>query len=168
MCVCVCFFTIIKTKLMVRKMLAMATTVWSAEMARVKDVAVYDTRMMENKKMKNASTDAFSPAEKTQTHQTKRLISYEHEWRDEGDVCLTDHKVRQAAEDDGRDGAQSQDLRQDLRQEVHRHSVVSADVLVPEDTPTIKHQSINQSNNQSNNPKDNCIENISSQILILI
>lgn len=32
--------TIIKTKVMVMKMLAMATTVWSAEMARAMEVAV--------------------------------------------------------------------------------------------------------------------------------
>ncbi len=107
-CVSVCVFTIIKTKLIVRKMLAMATTVWSAEMARVKDVAVYDTRTMENMKMKNASADAFRPAQETPSHQTKRLISYQHEWwRDEGDVCLTDHPVHHAAEDEGRDCAQS-------------------------------------------------------------
>ncbi len=58
-------------------------------------------------------------------------------------VCLTDHPVHHAAEDDGWDGAQKQDVRQDLGQEVHRHSVVSTDVLVPEDTPTTA-SSINQ------------------------
>ncbi len=58
-------------------------------------------------------------------------------------VCLTDHPVHHAAEDDARDGAQKQDIRQDLGQEVHRHSVVSTDVLVPEDTPTTA-SSINQ------------------------
>lgn len=64
-------------------------------------------------------------------------------------MSLTDHEVRHAAEDDGWDGAQSQDIRQDLGQEVHRDSVVSADVLVPEDTPTIQHhQSIKQSINK--------------------
>lgn len=47
---------------------------------------------------------------------------------------LTDHEVRHAAEDDGGDGAQREDVRQDLRQEVHRQSVVATDVLVPEGT----------------------------------
>jgi len=36
-------------------------------MARVKDVAVYDTRTMENMKMKNVSADDFRPAQETQT-----------------------------------------------------------------------------------------------------
>ncbi len=45
-------------------------------------------------------------------------------------VSITDHEVDNTAEDDRGDGAQT-DVRQDLRQEVDRHSVVAADVLVP-------------------------------------
>jgi len=81
----------------------MATTVWSAEMARVMDVAVYDTRTMENMKMKNASADAFRPAQETQTHQNARPTSNKHD----SNVCLTDHPVHHAAEDEGRDCPQS-------------------------------------------------------------
>ncbi len=81
----------------------MPTTVWSAEMARVKDVAVYDTRTMENMKMKNASADAFSPAQEAQTHQNARPTSNKHD----SNVCLTNHPVHHAAEDDGWDCAQS-------------------------------------------------------------
>lgn len=72
---CVCVFTIMNTKLMVMKMLAMATTVWSAEMASVMDVAVYDTRMMEKRKMKNASAAAFSPVERSHRCQVCMLCS---------------------------------------------------------------------------------------------
>lgn len=51
-------------------------------------------------------------------------------------VCLlhTDHEVRYAGEDDGRDGPQREDVRQDLGQEVHRQSVVTADGLVTDET----------------------------------
>ncbi len=95
--------------------------------------------------MKNVSADDFSPAQETQTHQNARSTSNKHD----SNVCLTDHPVHHAAEDDGWDCAQKQDVRQDLRQEVHRHSVVSTDVLVPEDTPTtassIKYSNYNQS-----------------------
>lgn len=46
-------------------------------------------------------------------------------------VCPpTNHEVRHTAEDDGGDGPQCDDVRQDLRQEVDRQSVVTADVLV--------------------------------------
>ena len=53
-----------KTKAMVMKMLAMATTLWSAEMAIVMAVAVYATMATVNMKMKKASTVALNPAEK--------------------------------------------------------------------------------------------------------
>ncbi len=76
-------------------------------------------------------------------------------------VCLTNHPVHHAAEDDARDCAQKQDVRQDLGQEVHRHSVVSTDVLVPEDTPTTA-SSINQI---TINQHCNCTENTTGQIL---
>lgn len=45
------------------------------------------------------------------------------------DVSDTDQKVDNATEDDRGDGAQS-DVRQDLSEEVDRHSVVATDVLV--------------------------------------
>lgn len=47
-------------------------------------------------------------------------------------LCLspTDHEVRHTGEDKGGDGPQRDDVRQDLGQEVDRHSVVTADVLV--------------------------------------
>ena len=51
-----------KTKEMVMKRLASATTLWSAEMAMVMEVAVYDTRVTVSMKMKNASTETCSPA----------------------------------------------------------------------------------------------------------
>ncbi len=105
-------------------------------------MAVYDTRTMENMKMKNASADAFRPAQETQTHQNACSTSNMNDVMMMR-VCLTDHPVHHAAEDDARDGAQKQDVRQDLGQEVHRDSVVSTDVLVPEDTPTTA-SSINQ------------------------
>ncbi len=66
-------------------------------------MAVYDIRMMENMKMKNASADAFRPAQETQTHQNARPTSN----MNDGNVCLTNHPVCHAAEDDARDGAQS-------------------------------------------------------------
>ncbi len=100
-------------------------------------------------------------------HQTACSISEEHEWWDEDeDVCLTDHPVHHAAEDDGRDCTQKQDVRQDLGQEVHRDSVVSADVLVPEDTPTTTSSSINQSKILITiNQHCNCTENTTGRIL---
>ncbi len=85
-CVCVCFFTVINKNIMLMMMLAMPTTVWSAEMARVMDVAVYDIRMMENMKIKNASADAFRPTQEIQTHQNARSTSDKHEWR----KCVSD------------------------------------------------------------------------------
>lgn len=47
-------------------------------------------------------------------------------------LCLspTDHEVRHTGENKGGDGPQRDDVRQDLGQEVDRHSVVTADVLV--------------------------------------
>lgn len=45
----------------------------------------------------------------------------------------TDHEVRHAAEDDGGDGPQRDDVRQDLAQEVHGQPVVTADVLVTDE-----------------------------------
>ena len=51
-----------KTKEMVMKRLAIATTLWSAEMAMVMEVAVYATSMTVSMKMKKASTETRSPA----------------------------------------------------------------------------------------------------------
>ncbi len=51
-----------KMKLMVMKMLATATTDWSAEMAMVMDAAVQETRITVNMKMKNAAPVGFNPA----------------------------------------------------------------------------------------------------------
>lgn len=46
------------------------------------------------------------------------------------DESLTDQKIDNTAEDNRGECAQSH-IGQDLREEVHRHSVVAADVLVP-------------------------------------
>ena len=43
----------------------------------------------------------------------------------------TDHEVGDDAKDGRWDGAQDEDVRQDLGQEVHRDSVVATDVFVP-------------------------------------
>lgn len=51
-------------------------------------------------------------------------LSYNHS------ILPTDHVVGNAGEDDGGDGPQSDDVRQDLRQEVDRESVVTADVFM--------------------------------------
>lgn len=51
-------------------------------------------------------------------------------------VGRTDHEVGDAAENDGRDRPQSDDVRQHLTQEVHRHTVIPADVLVTEEENT--------------------------------
>lgn len=48
-------------------------------------------------------------------------------------MFLTDHKVSDTAKDYRRDGAQSDDVRQDLRQEVYRHSVVATGVFMSEE-----------------------------------
>lgn len=47
-------------------------------------------------------------------------------------MCIihTDHEVHHTGEEYGRDCALSDDVRQDFRQEVHRHTVVSARVLM--------------------------------------
>ena len=46
-------------------------------------------------------------------------------------TLTTDHEVGDHAEDGRSDGAHDEDVRQDFAQEVHRDSVVAADVLVP-------------------------------------
>lgn len=45
-------------------------------------------------------------------------------------ISPTDHEVGDAGEDDGRDGPQRDDVRQDLTQEVDGHPVVTADVFM--------------------------------------
>ena len=87
-------------------------------------------------KKKKASTVGFRPAHRhthTHTHtnvNSQFLITITH------DICHilclppTDHEVRHTGEDDGGDGPQRDDVRQDLGQEVDRHSVVTADVLM--------------------------------------
>lgn len=53
--------TIMKTKVMVIKMLARPTTFWSAAMAMVMAVAVYATRVTVNVKTEKAAAVDFSP-----------------------------------------------------------------------------------------------------------
>lgn len=92
-------------------------------------VAVYATKVTVSVKTKKAATVDLSPADgHTNTHVLQRLniktlkntIYY----------ILTNQKIDDAAEDDRGNGAQC-DVGQDLRQEVHRHSVVATDVLMP-------------------------------------
>ncbi len=54
-------------------------------------------------------------------------------------TCLlpTNHEVRHTAEDKGGDGSQCDDVRQHLRQEVHRQPVVAADRLMTEERQKI-------------------------------
>lgn len=59
--------TIMKMQAMVMKMLAMATTVWSAEMARAMEVAVYAASMTVNRKRKKASAVGLKPEHTEQT-----------------------------------------------------------------------------------------------------
>lgn len=60
-----------KTQVMVMKMLAMATTVWSAEMAMAMEVAVYDTRATLNMKVKKAPAVGFRP----ETHRPEQNLN---------------------------------------------------------------------------------------------
>lgn len=140
-----------KTQVMVMKMLAMATTVWSAEMAKAMDVAVYATRATVNMKMKKAPAVGFSPAQEHGDQNEiviSRLLSTAKKKKEgkerrtsaktgEGkktssnsNVLPTDHEVGDAGEDDGRDGPQGDDVGQHLSQEVDRESVVTADILM--------------------------------------
>ncbi len=167
MCVCECFFTIINSKLMVRKMLAMANTVWSAEMARVKDVAVYDTRTTENMKMKNVSGVDFSPAQETSN--IRLHVPYQKNMNDGMRMRMCVWPIIQYTTQLKMTAGivrRNRTVRQDLGQEVHRDSVVSADVLVPEDTPTTTSSSINQSKILITiNQHCNCTENTTGRIL---
>lgn len=63
-----CELAIMKMKLMVMKMLATATTDWSAEMAMVMDAAAQETRITVNMKKKNAATVGFNPAKQRFQH----------------------------------------------------------------------------------------------------
>ncbi len=63
-----CELAIMKMKLMVMKMLATATTDWSAEMAMVMDAAAQETRITVNMKMKNAAPVGFNPAKQRFQH----------------------------------------------------------------------------------------------------
>lgn len=57
--------TIMKTKVMVMKMLASATTAWSAEMAMVMAVAVYATSVTVSVNTEKAHKVHFSPEQVT-------------------------------------------------------------------------------------------------------
>lgn len=56
--------TIMKTNVMVMKMLARPTTLWSAEMAMVMAVAVYATRVTVSVKTKKAEAVHLRPEQK--------------------------------------------------------------------------------------------------------